>query len=103
MIILPENDWISQTSNVSISIFFKNSLPTPLLKYFSRSLAAVLVSTSSVYININGLYGFVVLFFEDDAEGYLNGISSFGEDADGELYIATIKGGSAGVYRIDPQ
>lgn len=37
-----------------------------------------------------------------DADGVLSGITSFGEDANGELYVA-VTGGGGGVYRVDPQ
>ena len=39
--------------------FFKNSLPTPLFKYFSLFLASILFSQTSLYIRIKGFLGLV--------------------------------------------
>src|SRR5690606_35040357 len=40
---------------------------------------------------------------EIDPEGILQGINSFGQDANGELYITAANGGNYGVYRIDAE
>lgn len=41
---------------------FRNSLPTPLFKYFSRALASGLDGNVSTQISSKGRYGLVVLF-----------------------------------------
>ena len=38
-----------------------------------------------------------------DPNGMLNGITSFGEDANGELYVAVANMGGTTVYRVDPE